>query len=154
MKKSLIVILALLLLVGCIQTPYSKPKTYPFENKDEPIKSVELFYYPWIVDETEDPTFLWCIRTLETEEIPGFMEAIYSLPTERIAPTPQRDFGKYIARVNYENGDSEYFGSYHIEFVEKGDWAHGVGYYVFEDRDEFEAVFLEYAGEFEYIKDE
>ena len=87
------------------------------------------------------------IRFLDTDEISEFMEALYAMPTKRAKPTPNSDYGPYIARVTYENGDTEYYGSQHIEFVESGAKAYAVGYYYFVG-DEFEHLFLTYAGEY------
>ena len=147
MKKVFIVVLLLFTLCGCS----IDPRTYPFENKDQPIASVELLYYPWIEDDRKPFMEFELIRTLEPEEIPVFMDAIYSLETKRVGPTPPGNYGMYIARVSYENGDVENFATRHIEFVEAGDKAYAVGWYVFTG-DAFEQLFLEYAGDISHLR--
>ena len=49
MKRILSVCLVMILLCGCSRMP----KTYPFENKDKTIESIELLYYPWYEDESK-----------------------------------------------------------------------------------------------------
>lgn len=143
MKRILSLFLIVFLLCGCTR----KPRTYPFENKDEPIKSVELLYYPWYEDHSQPFMEFQLIRTLAYDEIPEFMNKVYSLETVRSGPPPHGNYGLYIARVSYENGDMEYYGTHHIEFVKSGSDACAVGYYFFLG-DAFDTLFLEYAGDF------
>ena len=140
MKKFHVFILIVLFLYGCSRMS----EGYPFENKDEAIKSIELLYYPWYLDESKPFMEFETVRTLNQEEIPAFMERVYALDTRKAAPTPPGNYGMYIARINYENGDTEYLGSTHIEFVKSGETAYAVGYYYFTG-DDFENLFLEYA---------
>ena len=144
MKKILTICLIMLLLCGC--SP--KPQSYPFVNKSEPIESVELLYYPRANNVDEEWMAFQQIRVLEPEEITTFMNALYALPTKRARPTPPSDYGSYVARVTYENGDMEYFGSVHIEFVANGTDAHAMGYYYFPGN-AFEELFFGYAGEWQ-----
>ena len=146
MKKLIIICMLLALLSGCSV----KPNEYPFENRNESIASVELLYYPWIADERKPFMEFQLIRTLTVDEIPEFMDKIYSLETKRVRPTPPSNYGLYIARVCYENGDTEYFGTRHIEIVKAGKEAYAVGYYVFTG-DAFEKLFLEYAGKSDHL---
>ena len=141
MKRLLLVFFALLILGGCS----TRPMEYPFPNRGEPIESVELLHHPWYEDDTKPFLEFELIRTLEDEEIAGFMEAVYALETHRARPTPPSNYGTYFARVNYENGDTEYLGTAHIEFVESGDQAWAVGDYYFPG-DVFDKLFFEYAG--------
>ena len=90
------------------------------------------------------------IRKLEQEEIHEFMERLYALKTKQAFGSPPCDYGPYIARANYVNGDSEYFGTRHIELVEEGTEAFAVGIYYFSG-DSFEKLFLEYAGNLEHL---
>ena len=140
MRKLIILSVLLVCLTACS----IQPNSYPFENRNEPIKQIDLFYYPWIDDESKPFMEFQLIRTLESDEILEFMEAIYSLETKRARPTPPANYGPYIARVYYENGDIEHFASWHIEFVEAGEKAFAVGYYYFAG-DAFDELFLEYA---------
>ena len=141
----LVVCLSIVLLYSCTQ---SSP--YPFPNRDKPIESVELLYYPFAVDmDNEEFMKFVLIRTLEKKEIPKFMERLYTLKTKEAFGSPPCDYGPYIARVNYENGDAEYFGTRHIELVEEGTEAFAVGIYYFSG-DSFEKLFLEYAGNLEH----
>ena len=146
MKRLLLVAFALLILVGC--SP--RPTEYPFPNRNEPIESIELFYHPWYEDDTKPFLEFQLIRTLEDDEIPGFMEAVYALDTKSGLLTPPSNYGTYFARVNYENGDAEYLGTAHIEFVECGDQAWAVGYYYFPG-DAFDKLFYEYAGNLDHL---
>lgn len=145
MKKMSIILAVcsfLVLLYSCTQS-----SAYPFPNRDEPIESVELLYYPFAVDmDNEEFMKFEVIRMLEKEEIPEFMESLYALKTKEAFGSPPCDYGPYIARVNYENGDSEYFGTRHFEMVEAGTQAFAVGIYYFPG-DAFEELFFEYAGD-------
>ena len=150
MKKMSIILtvcLSIALLCSCAHSS----KSYPFPNQDEPIESVELLYYPFAVDmDNEEFMKFELIRYLEQEEISEFMERLYALKTTQAFGSPPCDYGPYIARVNYENGDSEYFGSRHIEMVEAGTEAYAVGIYYFRG-DAFEKLFLEYTGNLEQL---
>ena len=134
-----------LLLVTC----YNHSEDYPFENKNEPIESIELIYYPYARDMDEEDVLL-SIRFLSEEEIPAFMEKIYTLETNQILTAPPTLWGIYIARVTYKNGDVEYLGSGHIEFVESGKTPISLGTYYFTG-DAFDKLFLEYAGDFKHL---
>lgn len=147
MKRIFAIYLALLFLVGCS----SVPATYQFPNRNEPIESIELLYYPFFDDADEEFMSFEVVRILEPQETEVFMDKLYSLKTKKARFSILCDYGKYIARVNYENGDSEYFGTMHIELVENGSKAYAVGSYYFAG-DSFENLFLEYAGDFEYSK--
>ena len=148
MKKIVVIILLLIVLSGCS----AKPSSYPFDHQNEPIVSIDLLYYPWIEDETQPFMVFQLIRSLESEEVPIFMDALYALETKRARPTPPGNYGQYIARVSYENGDMEYFGTRHIELVKSGEKAYAVGYYYFPG-DAFEKLFLEYAGDISQLKE-
>lgn len=147
MKKLVGIVLLFIILGGCS----IQPNTYPFEHRNEPILSIELLYYPWIEDETKPFMEFQLIRTLESEEILEFMDALCALETKRARPTPPGNYGLYIARVYYVNGDTEYFGTRHIEFVKAGEEAYAVGYYYFTG-DAFEKLFFEYAGDLSHLK--
>ena len=144
--KKLAPLIIVLGLFGCS----AYPNEYVFENKNEPIESVELIYYPYARNMDKEDALL-SIRFLEAEEIPEFMEKIYSLETKRVWSAPPRDWGVYIARVTYQNGDVEYLGSMHIEFVESGAEPIAQGIYCFSG-DAFDKVFLEYAGNFDHLE--
>ena len=142
MKKVLLTILVILLLMASCP---SRPNEYPFPNRGEPIESVELLRYPFGDDSRRGGKFVFrSIRFLSEEEIPVFMEALYSLPTWCAKPTPNANYGEYIARVTYSNGDTEYFGSQHFELVKKGEEPIGVGTYYFPG-ETFEELFHKYA---------
>lgn len=146
MKKLLLIFVAFIILGGCS----TRPMEYPFPNRNEPIKSVELFYHPWYEDDTKPFLEFELIRKLEDDEIAGFMEAVYVLDTHRARPTPPSNYGTYFARINYENGDTEYLGTAHIEFVECGDQAWAVGDYYFPG-DAFDNLFFQYAGNLDHL---
>jgi len=148
MKKVFIICLAFLLLVGCS----SMPAAYQFPNRNEPIESIELLYYPFFDDTDEEFMSFEVVRVLEVQETEEFMDKLYSLQTKKARFSILSDYGKYIARVNYENGDSEYFGTVHIELVENGEKAYAVGSYYFAG-DSFENLFFEYAGEIDQAKE-
>lgn len=142
MKRFLSVFVLILFLCGCSRMP----KTYPFENKGESIETVELLYYPWYEDESKPFMEFQTIRILSDSEISEFMNELYELETKKATPTPPANYGAFIARVNYKNGDTEYFGTMHIEFVSNGEEPFAVGYYYFPG-DQFDKLFLKYAGE-------
>ena len=143
MRKLLIIVICLaLLLLGCA----SSRDPYPFENRDEPIASIELLYYPWINNENAPFMEFVLVRELSAEEIPVFMKELYALPSSFVLGSPLGNYGSYIARVSYENGDTEYFGSRHIELVKASEEPYAVGVYRFTG-DSFDKLFLEYAGD-------
>ena len=72
------------------------------------------------------------------------------LQTKHISTAPHRGWGVYIARVTYQNGDVEYLGSGHIEFVKSGEKPIAQGIYYFPG-DAFDKLFLEYAGDFKHL---
>ena len=129
------------LFCGCVS-----PAAYSFPNKAEEIETIELLYYPWYKNSNrgEFGEFI-TVRVLESADIISFMEAIYSIPTDKAGYEPPSNYGEYIARVNYANGDTEYFGSEHIEFVKNGERAYAVGDYYFVG-DSFNKLFFEYSG--------
>ena len=137
-------LLVVLLLGKC----YRLSEDYPFENKDIGIESIELIYHPY-AEKLEGTDELISIRFLEEDEISAFMERVYALDTDRAIPTPPTGWGVYIARITYENGDVEYLGSLHIEFVESGKQPASLGTYYFTG-DSFNTLFLEYAGDFQH----
>lgn len=144
-KTALIMLLILSMFAGCS----AYPEEYPFENKDEPIESIELIYHPY-VKTLEGEDVLISVRFLNSNEIPVFMESVYSLQTKTARPTPPSGWGIYIARVTYENGDVEYLGSGHIEFVENGSEPFSIGRYYFPG-DSFDKLFLQYAGNLSHL---
>lgn len=149
--KKISIILAVCLSVALLCSCTQSSKTYPFPNRDEPIESVELLYYPFAIDvDNEEFMNFELIRKLEQEEISEFMERLYAVKTKQAIGSPPCDYGPYIARVTYENGDSEYFGTRHIEMVEAGTEAFAVGIYYFHG-DAFEKLFLEYAGNLDHL---
>lgn len=142
MRKCVALFLLVICLSGCVTTP----RSYVYVNKDQPIESIELLYYPWAEDNDRTFNEFVFIRELETEEISEFMARIYTLETKRVGLGPPRsNYGRYIARVNYQNGDTEYFASRHIYFAESGKQPMAVGEYYFTG-DAFEKLFLEYVG--------
>lgn len=138
----LICAVLILILTGCQRVP----ETYEYVNQNIPILKIELIYHPWVIDDEQERLAFEKIRDLEPEEVSSFMNAVYELPTRRARPTPPSNYGLYIARVFYENGDVEYLGSSHVELVEKGTESYAVGYYYFPG-DAFTELFLEYAGD-------
>lgn len=139
MRKIIFLFVIAIVLSGCSVYPNS----YPFENRNEPITCIELLYYPWADDESKPFKEFQLIRTLEDDEIPEFMDAIYALETKKVEP-PCSNYGPYIARVYYENGDIENFASWHIEFVKSGEKSLAQGIYRFTENT-FDELFLEYA---------
>ena len=135
------VMLTIILLCSCVACK-TLPNTYQFENKDEKIVSVELMHNPKAPKGYTGQTFE-LIRELEQHEIEPFMESIYALETHLTLTPPAGDFGPNIACVTYENGSKEYFASWHIESVEKGEKLTGVGGYSFRG-DCFDELFREY----------
>ncbi|MBR2421767.1 MAG: hypothetical protein IKB09_05385 [Oscillospiraceae bacterium] len=159
MKTSVKVLIAILLapvvlylLICLVFAVVPQLDPYDFPYKDEPIESVELYYHPWADDhDNEEYLQFRFIRELEPEEVPVFMERLYELPTVSPVGSPPSNYGPYIAIVNYENGDAEYYGSWNIEVVEAGTQAWAVGGHCFFG-DAFDELFLKYAGSIDYRK--
>lgn len=146
MKRFLIFVVYALLLCGCSKLP----DTYPFLNEDNTITSIALFYFHnpqegYVGQEFE------LIRELEIDEITPFMDGIRSIDTIKGLSPPPCGFGEYIAQVTYSDGSMELFGTWHMEYVKSGDEILGIGAYNFMG-DAFEKLFLEYAGELSYLK--
>ena len=121
------------------------PEEYTFPNKNEAVAKIELLYHPY-PDGGANSDIMEHICTLEEEKATEFLTRLYDLDTNKCITPPARDYGFYIARVIYQNGDVEMFGSWHIEFIEKGDSPKGVGAYYFNEQ-EFEDLFFQYAVE-------
>ena len=138
MKKLIVIILILLLLCGC----KTMPDEYPFKNANDNIVSVELLYNPHANEGHHDYPFeLSCV--LGESESVNFMNRVMQLETSKCLTPPPSNYGFYIARVTYDDGDVELFGTWHIEFVENGSEPWGVGSYSF-DGDDFEILIKEY----------
>ena len=121
-----------------------KSEQYDFPNKGQPIEKIEFLSNPYANKNTLDAP-MYNICSLEEECVDAFMQGLYSIETTRCITPPPTDYGLYIARVVYENGDVEMFGSRHIEFIAKGDTPKKIGEYCF-DREKFEELFFQYAG--------
>ena len=170
MKKGIMLLcIAAFLLCGC-----QAPANNSFENKDEPVQCVELLFYPYAYEgelrmkellsnqgSNENYTLpselesaymeFKLIRSLEAEETSAFLERLYALQTSMWLGDPPSDYGSYIVRIYYENGDVGYYGSRHIEMVQAGDNPCAVGVYTFKG-DAFEELYFEYAGNIDNLK--
>ena len=146
MKKIMIIILFVISLYigGC------KPREYTFPNKNQTVEKVELLYNPY-TDNSASDREMEVVCVLKKEQVSAFLESLYSLDTSRCTTPPPRNYGVYIARVVYQNGDVEMFGSRHIEFIQKGDSPKAVGAYYFSG-EEFEKLFFEYAGASDFLE--
>ena len=115
---------------------------YRFPNDMESIVSVQIMQCsdtePW------DPSGYWLLKELNTNEIPEFMEKIYSLETERGGTPPLWNYGEYMVSITYANGDMECLGTHCIAFVHSGEWQSGVGEYYFEDEEAFLKLIQQY----------
>lgn len=83
------------------------------------------------------------LAVLEGEWMAAFLSEVRELETSYCISPPPRGYGEYVARVTYSNGDVEYYGTWHIEFVKSGEARAGVGGYSFRDR-ALEPLILEY----------
>lgn len=139
MKKIVLIALFIITLSigGC------KSREYTFPNKNQAVEKVELLYNPY-TDSNAGSRAMEVICTLESEEVGAFLECLYGLDTSRCTTPLPRNYGAYVARVVYQNGDVEMFGSRHIEFIQKGDSPKAVGAYFFSG-EAFEQLFFEYA---------
>ena len=124
-------------------------REYIFENRNEHIECVELLYYPYVYNTDAGWLAFQSLCILEAEEINPFMERLYAIPTKRVLISPSSDYGPYVIRVTYGNGDVEYFGKWHFELVKSGEKTLALGEYCF-DGDAFETLFFEYAGEVDF----
>ena len=115
---------------------------YRFPNDMESIVSVQIMQCsdtePW------DPSGYWLLKELNANEIQGFMEKIYSLETERGGTPPRWNYGEYIVKITYANGDMEFLGTHCIAFVRSGEWQSGVGEYYFADEEAFLNLIQQY----------
>lgn len=167
MKRVLILIVACLFtfqLCGC----FLNSEEYVFPNQNESIESVELLFYPLAFkqqsstrsvtnsadnitasqrqEEYENERLQFClVRELEKDMIPCFMEQIYGLKMKEFFGDPPSDYGAYVVRIYYENGDVVYVGSWHLELVKAGDEPCGIGIHGV-DKNQFEALFFSFAG--------
>ena len=129
MVRKCSIVLLLLLLCGC--TNVSAP--YSFPNKHEPIMSVELLHNMNPGGKGTDENNMELLRSLEEEEIIQFMNALYSLPTERQGIPPSWGYGEYVTKVRYQNGDIEIYGPLTFVLIPSGSAAdrNGIGEYHF-----------------------
>lgn len=74
---------------------------------------------------------MYPLLSLDASEIPVFMDAVYALPTKLCGTPPPYGYGEYIAKVTYENGNIEMYGTANIVFIPAGEMSYGVGDYVF-----------------------
>lgn len=115
---------------------------YRFPNDADTIVSVQIMQCsdtePW------DPSGYWLLKELNTNEIPEFMEKIYSLETERGGTPPRWNYGEYMVKITYANGDMEFLGTHCIAFVRSGEWQSGVGEYYFADEEAFLNLIQQY----------
>ena len=115
---------------------------YRFPNDMESIVSVQIMQCsdtePW------DPSGYWLLKELNENEIPEFMEKIYCLETERGGTPPRWNYGEYIVKITYANGDMECLGTYCIAFVRPGERQSGVGEYYFADEEAFLNLIQQY----------
>lgn len=139
MKKWVYAMLLVCTLLGCSY----KPTSYQFPNKSIPIHSVELLHNMNPGGIGIDENNMDLLLTLGDLEIMGFMENIYGLPTKRCGTPPPYGYGEYIAKVTYENGAVEFFGSTNIVHIPSGKISYGVGDYFF-DGTSFEELFSQY----------
>lgn len=134
-----------IIIVVCFSASCSVlPDTYQFENKGQEIEKIELLYNPQFQEGYVGQKFK-LIRELQPDEITIFMDSIYALETKKRTSPPYANFGPYIVCVTYQNGDEEYFASWHIEIVKKGAEPMWAGAYAFKGNS-FDELFLEYAG--------
>lgn len=136
-RRLLFVAVVLILLIS-----HSVRAEYRFSNGMESIVNIQLMQR--ISEESGDPSEYKPLRELSTNEIPSFMNEIYSLETQRGGSPPRWGYGEYIAKITYTNGDVEIFGSYCIEFIPSGEEQSGVGAYYFADEKAFLNLFQQY----------
>lgn len=140
MKKVLLILFLLpCLFPGCSR----KPDAYPFPNQNTPIQSIDLLHNrnPGGIGTDEENMEL--LLMLKQSEFEDFMDDLYTLPTRRCGTPPPYGYGEYIAKVTYENGDVEMYGSLNIVHISSGQTSYGVGDYAFTD-DSFESLFSKY----------
>lgn len=138
-KITISFLLICLLLCGCMSNEYS------FKSDNVSIVSVELLYNPYAHEGyTGKPFELICV--LDQASAESFVDEIRALKTKKQHSPPPSNYGDYIAKVTYDDGDEEWFGSRHIEYVEYGSVQFGVGTYYF-DRTAFTEIFLKYCEE-------
>lgn len=119
-------------------------KSYPFPNRNISVMEIELLYYPkGHISEAENMNFR-LIRKLDPSEYNDFIKAVSSIPTGYAEENPLSDYGPFVARVTYHNGNVEYLGVRHIELVEKGDTPLGYSSHYFKGSS-FPAIFFKYA---------
>lgn len=133
MKKAkrllLIAVILIVLSSVCI------PNEYRFPNELESIVSIQIMHR--INPDSGDPTEYSFVKEMDTNEIPTFMDAVYSLETKKGGTPPRWSYGEYMAKITYTNGDMEFLGTHCIEFVCSGDSPSGIGAYYFADEDAF-----------------
>ena len=115
---------------------------YRFPNDMESIVSVGIMQR--INHDSGDPTEYSFVKELGTNEIPVFMEKIYSLETKRGGTPPRWSYGEYMVQITYQNGDMEFLGTHCIELVRSGERQSGVGEYYFEDEEAFLKLIQQY----------
>lgn len=121
------------------------PSHYRYPHAPENAVSLELLHNQNTDAFASDDSKFVLLKTLEGEEMIDFLNEARNIETSYSVTPPPRGYGDYVARVTYANGDVEYYGSTHLEFVENGTERTGVGAYYFA-ADAMERLILEYCG--------
>lgn len=142
-RRFLIVFVVLLVFLcwGEIATP--SHYCYPHSVADA--VRVELLHNQNTDAFASDDSKFVLLKTLEGAEMIDFLNEARIIETSYCVTPPPRGYGEYVARVTYSNGDVEYYGSNHLEFVENGTERTGVGAYYFAG-DAMERLILGYCG--------
>ena len=121
-----------------------KTSTYSFPNRDVTIVKIELIHNKNPNGQGTDESNFTILKELSPSEIAMFMSSVYELDVKQFGPPPLWGYGTYVARVIYENGDIEMFGTNNITFIEHGTESEGYGDYYFTPPD-FENLFKQFA---------
>lgn len=133
-------------LVGLVFWCWSEiatPSSYHYPHSVEDAVCVELLHNRNTDAFASDDSKFVLLNTLKGEKLIAFLEEVRNIETYHCVTAPPRGYGEYVARVIYTNGDVEYYGSDHLEFVENGTERTGVGAYYFAG-DAMERLILEY----------
>ena len=140
-----ILVILLVIVVFWSWSEIATPSTYRYPHSVADAVCVELLRNHNTDAFASDDRKFELLKVLEGEGMTTFLSAVRNLETSYCITPPPRGYGEYVARVTYANGDVEYYGTWHIEFVKSGEARTGVGSYSFRDN-ALESLILEYCG--------
>ena len=133
-------IVTAILLIGCKS---ASDEPYPFRQDFDQIVSIEILKKEQATISIDTPMYV--LKVLDPGEHQAIVDAILEMEGGRVVLDPSTDFGYYIIRITYKDGEMELIGNYNNAHVSTDGTIH-VDSYAF-DKDQFYDVISEFLGE-------